>query len=160
VIDLKISGVDVLKRALEAIPARMQNNILRAAVREASKPVRDEARSRAPALKTADKRRKPGTLKRAIGIRSPRIRNRQVVGGVAVRSLSPKHVMAYKAKTGQKAANNPNDAFYAPFVEFGTAKMRAQPFMRPALSSKAQAAIDAMGNKVRERVAAGDLTKK
>lgn len=159
-IDLTIKGVDELKRALEAIPARMQNNILRAAVREASKPVRDEARARAPILKTPDKRRKPGTLKRAIGIRSPRIRGRQVVGGVAVRSLSPKQVMAYKARTGKKAADNPNDAFYAPFVEFGTAKARAQPFMRPALSSKAQASIDAMGKKVRERVAAGALTRK
>lgn len=33
----------------------------------------------------------------------------------------------------------------AHFVEFGTSKVAAQPFMRPALDSKAQAAISIMG---------------
>lgn len=159
-ITLTIHGGEELKRELEAIAARMQNNILRSAIREASKPVRDEARARAPVLKEPDPRRKPGTVKRAIGIRSPRIKNRMVVGGVAVRSQSPKQVAAFKARTGLKAASNPNDAFYAPFLEFGTAKMRARPFMRPALSTQSQSAIDAMGEKIRERIAAGDLTKK
>lgn len=159
-IELNIKGADDLKRALEQIATKMQNNVLRSAVREASKPVLDEARARAPVLTAPDPRRKPGTLKRAIGIRSPRIKGRMVVGGVTVRSQSPKQVAAFKARTNKKAADNPNDAFYAPFVEFGTAKMRARPFMRPALSARAQSAIDALGAKIRERLDAGDLTKK
>ena len=35
-------------------------------------------------------------------------------------------------------------ARHAGFVEFGTAKMKAEPFMRPALDSAGEAAIDAI----------------
>lgn len=36
-------------------------------------------------------------------------------------------------RTGKKT---PYDGFYAPLVEFGTSKMPAQPFIRPAVASK------------------------
>jgi HK97 gp10 family phage protein len=42
----------------------------------------------------------------------------------------------------------------AHFVEFGTSKMRAQPFMRPALDIKAQDAIAIMGEAMWEGIAA------
>lgn len=159
-IDLKVTGLDEIKRELEAMAGRMQTNILRSAVRAASQPVRDEARARAPVLKKPDPRRKPGTLKQSITVRSPRIKGRLVVGGI--RTLSNKQAKAVaKWKTGgRKGADNPDDPYYAAWVEYGTAKMRARPFMRPALSTRAQSAIDVMGDKIRERINAGDLTKK
>lgn len=43
---------------------------------------------------------------------------------------------------GSTKADGP--AFYARFVEFGTSKMAARPFMRPAFEKSASAAIDAV----------------
>lgn len=35
-------------------------------------------------------------------------------------------------KASQRGAKSPNDPFYWRFLEFGTSKMRARPFLRPA----------------------------
>jgi HK97 gp10 family phage protein len=39
-------------------------------------------------------------------------------------------------------------AFYGKFIEMGTSKMVAKPFMRPAFESSKQAAVDAVRNKL------------
>lgn len=42
------------------------------------------------------------------------------------------------------ARKSGDNVFYWRFLEFGTEKMAARPFMRPALESKAEAATDAI----------------
>jgi HK97 gp10 family phage protein len=44
------------------------------------------------------------------------------------------------------------DAFYWPFVEFGTAKVRARPFLRPAFEARKERAVEASIKVFRERV--------
>ena len=41
---------------------------------------------------------------------------------------------------------------HAGFVEFGTAKMAARPFMRPAIDADGQTAIDVMGDQIGEDI--------
>ena len=43
-----------------------------------------------------------------------------------------------------KRGNLSQDAWYWRFLEFGTRKMRAHPFMRPALEAKRREAVDAI----------------
>ena len=44
------------------------------------------------------------------------------------------------------------DAFYARFVEFGTVKMAARPFMRPAFEAKKGEAVDAIKAYLERRI--------
>jgi HK97 gp10 family phage protein len=55
--------------------------------------------------------------------------------------------------TVRKGKKGGPDAFYWRFVEFGTSKMSARPFMRPAFDSKSKEAVDAMKQKLSEKVA-------
>jgi HK97 gp10 family phage protein len=38
---------------------------------------------------------------------------------------------------------------YAPWLEFGTAKMEPRPFMRPALMENAEAVLESIANEIR-----------
>lgn len=65
--------------------------------------------------------RKPGTLRDSI------------ISKVRWSTTSPGVCVGYvKAGYDRKHRDGDPNAFYAPFVEYGTRKMRAQPFMRPA----------------------------
>lgn len=151
--DFKITGGADLAKALTELAPRIEKNILRGAVRAGSVVIQKEAQSRAPVLQTPDPRRKPGTLKRAIKVRGAKIvRGTGVVGGVYVRALSKRQIAKFKAKNKAAGAANPDDPYYAGWVEYGTVKMGMRPFMRPALSSKAQAAIDTVAQYTRERL--------
>lgn len=150
-----VKGGDALAKALLELAPKIEKNILRGAVRAGSVVIQKEAQSRAPVLQSPDPRRKPGTLKNAIKVRGARIvRGKGVVGGVMVRALSAAQISRFKKKKGQAGASNPDDPFYANFVEFGTVKMAPRPFMRPALSSKAQTAIDTVAQYTRDRLEA------
>ncbi|WP_375577108.1 HK97-gp10 family putative phage morphogenesis protein [Paracidovorax oryzae] len=50
---------------------------------------------------------------------------------------------------------NGREAFYARFVEFGTSKMAARPFLRPAYDAVRDAAVQAARQTMRERLRAG-----
>jgi HK97 gp10 family phage protein len=43
-------------------------------------------------------------------------------------------------------------AFYWRFIEFGTSRMAAKPFMRPAFDSSKQTAREAIKNKLRDKL--------
>ena len=62
-----------------------------------------------------------------------------VLGGARQDSQAYKDIGVYK---GKGKANPGGDTFYWRFVEFGTARSRAQPFMRRALSENITAATD------------------
>lgn len=67
---------------------------------------------------------KPGNLKRSFAILNLRKSKDLFVG----------------PRTGKKS---PFDGYYAHLVEFGTSKMAAQPFIRPAVAAKREAAMKA-----------------
>ena len=53
-----------------------------------------------------------------------------------------------------KKKNLSQDAWYWRFIEFGTIKMAARPFLRPALEVKRQEAIDAITTRLASRIEA------
>ena len=93
---------------------------MRAALRDAANVMRDEARRSAPVISATSLAvrkgyRKPGTVRKAIGVMSAR----SAPGTVAVR------LKVRCANPGQQGAKSPNDQFYARWLETGTKQMRA-----------------------------------
>jgi HK97 gp10 family phage protein len=142
-----IKGGKELQEFLNTLPAKIERNIMRAALRAGAKVIADEAKLNVPV--------KDGDLRASIRV-STRAKRGQVTASV---------------KAGSQKA------WYWRFVEFGTAAhtiqssigsslffnggayksvnhpgARAMPFMRPALDGKSNDAVIAVGRKIRERL--------
>ena len=136
-----LTGFKELSAALRSLGPKVARNGLRRAVSAGAAVIRDDARSRA--------RVATGEMKRDIMIK----RERDVKGGdtfgakysVFVRS-GKKSRLAGKGRDVQK------DSFYWKFQEFGTSKMAARPFLRPAFAAKREAAVEAIGKVLGEAI--------
>ena len=128
---VRIEGLDNLKRKLSEVPKAMRKRVLRNALAAGAREVRDVAKRNAPVLTLGTSLkapyRKPGTVKQAIRVRTSKADRRAGDVGVFV-NVRP-------AKSGQRGAKNPNDPFYWRFLEFGTKKMPARPFLQRATSA-------------------------
>lgn len=144
-----IRGLEELKKTFLALPAELGEKVVRGGLRAAAKPIRDEARENAPVLKDPDPRRKPGTVQKNIITRKSKQQKYGVY--VGVKALKARQIVAFKKKHG-KSANNPDDPFYWIFSEFGTSKMPAAPFLRPAFESKKYEALDRFEDYTKKRV--------
>ena len=134
-VTVKIEGLADLKRALADVPNKIRKGALKRALRLAGNTVRDAARAGAPVLQTSARhrkpgtvvRRKPGTVKQAIRVRTSKADRKAGDVGVFV-NVKP-------AKAGQRGAKSPNDPFYWRWLEFGTRKMAARHFLQQATSA-------------------------
>lgn len=131
---LRIEGLTQLNATLRALPERLEKNVVLGALRAAAQVIRKDAMARVPVLQNPHPNRKPGTVRRAITVRRSRTTKNSVYVGVA--GLSRKSIAAFKASGAQNGAVNPDDPYYWIFLEFGTAKMPAKPFLRPAFEAK------------------------
>lgn len=138
---IDLVGVDALKRALAGAAEEIRTKAVRGALREAGKIIQVTARNLAPVLDVPTSRRKPGTVKKNILVRVSKFaRQRGDVGVyINVRGIRGKTRVA---KLGKAGASNPNDPYYWRFVEFGTKRQVARPFLRPAVTLSGEAAID------------------
>ena len=135
-ISAKIEGIPDLRRELAAIPGKLRKRALRTALAAGARVVRDEARRRAPIISASATAvlkgyRKPGTLRRALAVRTSKIARRRGDVGVFV-NVRP-------AKAGQRGARSPHDPFYWRWVEFGRSGAQAFPFLQPAAEKLGQA---------------------
>jgi HK97 gp10 family phage protein len=121
---VEVKGLAELKRKFEEIPRALRRRVLRNALAAGARLVRDEAKRNAPVMSSAMKApyRKPGTVRAAIKVRTSKLDTRAGNVGVFV-NVKP-------AKSGQRGAKNPNDPFYWRWLEFGTKKMGAKPFLQ------------------------------
>lgn len=140
VLQLKLEGVDALKAALADVSDKIRTRAVRGALREAGRVIQAAARVAAPVLAVPTARRTPGTVRKNIVVRASRFARRQGDEGVYVnvRGIRGK---ARVARLGKAGAANPNDPYYWRWLEFGTRKMRARPFLGPSAASKGEEAI-------------------
>ena len=124
---IEIKGLRELDKRLKQFPQRIQNRILRGAFAAGARVIQREAKARAPIADRATPKAFRGQLRANIVVRSKR---------------SPKGAIAYVTLRQKGKAGNPDNAYYGRFVEFGTSKMAAQPFMRPAFEAKHREALD------------------
>lgn len=128
-----VRGLPDLKAALQGIVPKLQRRALRNALAAAGRVVRDEARRQAPALSNTLKApyRTPGLLRKSIMVRTSKLARRAGAVGVFV-NVRP-------AKRGVRGAKSKLDPYYWRWVEFGTKKMGARPYLQPAVQRLPQA---------------------
>lgn len=154
--DVKLDGFDELATKLRALVPAMRKRVLRNSLAAGARLVRDEAKRQAPVLSSAAKApyRKPGTVRDAITVRTSKIASRAGDVGVFV-NVKPAKKAKFKTKTtkilglriksrtmvraSDRGAKSRNDPFYWRFLEFGTKKMQAQPFLQEGAKKLPQA---------------------
>ena len=155
---VQVQGLDQLAEALRALPQRVARNGLRAAVYAGAKVIRDEAKLHAPVAtgNLGPNQPPPGTLKRSVIMKQiPELSGAQK----QTFFVTVRHGKKYR-KQGKKG-NLSQDAWYWRFVEFGTVKMSAQPFLRPAFDMRKNDALQAIKTRLAQRIeqAAQELKK-
>ena len=151
--EVRMHGLEALKQTLNALPAKLGERAVRAALRAGAQTIRKQAQANAPVLKVPDPRRKAGTVKASITTRKSK-RDKYGVY-VSVKPLTGKQILSFRQANGAKkgkGANNPDDPFYWVFREFGTADQAAEPFMRPAYEEKKYEALQQFEGILKKRV--------
>ncbi|OOH89535.1 hypothetical protein BMT54_06485 [Pasteurellaceae bacterium 15-036681] len=151
-VSVKVSGLKELGKAMQDLGRKASNRIAVKAMRKGGAIVRDKARANAPVLQEQVPHRKAGTLKKAITSRTKIKRGGKTETIIWVKGLTGKQISKFKGKTGKSGKDNPNDPYYWRFVEFGTSKMPAKPFLRPAFEQSKQQASDAIISTLREEI--------
>lgn len=143
-----VSGLKELQAAMKELPANIARNVLRGAVNAGASVIRQEAKARAPQFqgKPVKGQPPPGTLKRALYQKQIREKSSAV--------LQTFFVGVRHGRSAKQTAKATIDAWYAHFVEFGTSKMSARPFMRPAFEAKKVAAVSAIKDYLQQRIPA------
>ncbi len=125
--EVKIQGLDEVRRRLKALPKNMRNRELGKALRSGGRMIRNDAKSRVPTL--------TGLVLKNIVMRTSSGRRAGRNADVKVR------IGVASDRSGRDSGT---DAFYWIFQEFGTSKMPAHPFLRPAFESNKNEALNAI----------------
>ncbi len=132
--DQNITGGKEIAEALRKLSTKVARNGLRRAVSAAAAMMRDEAKANAPV--------DTGEMRRDVKIK----RMKDTRGGPFGATFAVYVQSGKKSRLSGRARNVEKDSFYWRFVEFGTSKTPAQPFMRPAYESKKEEAIKVVGD--------------
>ncbi|MBK5206122.1 MAG: HK97 gp10 family phage protein [Polaromonas sp.] len=143
---VQLTGFAELAKALRELPDRVARNGLRAAVNAGATVVKNQARKNAPV--------DTGLLKKNIFQKQ-------------IREASSQYQQTFAVGVRQGHARNKDGSkkelpYYWRFMEFGTSKMPARPFLRPAFEAKKEEAVKRIKEKLDERIQkyARDLAKK
>lgn len=151
-VTVRVDGLKELQKAMQSLGRKTSNRIAVKAMRKGGAIVRDKARALAPVLKESVPHRRAGILRKSIQSRTKVGKNGRTDAYVWVKGISTKQVLKFKKKSGKSSAYNPRDPFYWRYLEFGTSKMPARPFMRPAFQQSkeqaAQAIIDTLQQEI------------
>jgi HK97 gp10 family phage protein len=149
--EVNVKGLRELQAFLDQLPAKMESNIMRGALRAGAKPIRIDAQRN---LQT-----------------NGSVETGELVKGIKVTTRSRKGVVTATIKTAGK------HGYIANWIEHGTAAhwikpknarslffaglfaeviehpgARAKPFMRPAMDNRQQDAVIAVGNYIKARL--------
>lgn len=124
----EIKGLKDLIKNLNDLPVKLEKKVIRAAVRKGANVVRDKARE------LVDK--DTHNLQKSI-----------ITTGVKVSGK-----IAFRVSLKQRKTKNAKDPYYGRFKEFGTSKMPAHPFMRPALDTSEGEVLDTVVNDIKSNL--------
>lgn len=145
---LTVLGLGELQADFERLAKAAGNKIVRDAVMAGARIARDKARAAAPV--------RTGKLKK--NITTTRLKQSDTPGGATagVRVKSPKgkksKALKRPGKKGRTSATDWDAPFYWKFLELGTSKMRAHPFIRPAWDGSLPQIEKAVSDKLAEGI--------
>lgn len=122
IIKTEIQGARELDKLLGQLPKKMGFTALRGAVRAGAKIIMEDAKARV-SVDTGD-------LRDSIRIQKVRARGTSVTFVVGAEKKE----------------------FYGQFIEFGTSKQSARPWLRPAFDTRVKEALDKIGDELGKRV--------
>lgn len=127
-----VDGLDKLNAALTELGGPAARRAGTKALRRGANVILTEARLRAPVLApqyvTASTKVPPGTLRKTL------------------------HLVAHHLDGDMLSFSVVTGIFYANFVELGTSRMAAQPFLRPAAENKAEEALAVIAEVLGEQI--------
>lgn len=134
-VELKIEGADELLKMLKRVPANVGKKHMRRAIRQGITLVRQTIKATAPVRSSAGQRgvrrgqtqSRPGRLRRLVRVRARRGKR----GYLKVSLFYPT----------EGTSDNPKNAFYWRFVEFGTINQPANPYIQRAVDINFQAIL-------------------
>src|SRR5690606_28565232 len=135
--DVDVKGLAEIERKLKLLPERIGRNAMRRALRKGANVIRDMARNNAQRVDDPETREK---IFKNIAVASGGRRRESHAGGVMMRvgvRGGAKHTR------GDNGAPGGNTTHWR-FIELGTSKAQAQPFMQPAAASGAGKAASAI----------------
>jgi HK97 gp10 family phage protein len=130
--ELNAPGLDQLIKDMREFTPKLQRKHLTQALRKGMAPVRKSAQQKVPT--------DTGALKRAITTRANSKLGKRMGGAamqVGIRGGAKEYVNnARNRRTGRvgQSYEQGGNQFYFRFLEFGTSKLAARPFLRPALA--------------------------
>lgn len=133
---VQLTGFKELHDALLKLPDRVAKNALRSAVNAGASVIKKQVRQNAPT--------DTGLLKKNVYQKQ-------------IREASGQYQQTFAVGVRQGKARNKDGTkkelpYYWRFMEFGTSKMPARPFIRPAFESKKEDAVKAIADKLDERI--------
>lgn len=136
-VTVKIEGLSELGARMKTLTSDVNNRIARAATAAGAVVIRNAAQQKVPV--------DSGNLKKNIIVK-------RLPKGES--PLTSEHIVTVrKGKlTSKQKSSGLKDAYYGSFVEYGTAKMPAQPFMRPAYDQNKEKAAEAIKDRIRKRI--------
>lgn len=146
----KIEGMDELLKNFRALHDDLKLKAAAAAVAGGARLVANEAKKNAQAqgLELS------GALLENIAIKREKTGRDRIQYNVGVRhgskSKNARKIVQYRYI--KKVVTYENDPFYWWFHEFGTSKMPARPFMRPAFEANVERVKQAMANRLRSSI--------
>ena len=150
--DPHVKGLAELQAFLNQLPAKMEANIMRAALRQGANVVKAEAQANVPV--------KSGLLKAGLKVST---RNRRGTVTAAVKAGGKHGFIAKWIEFGTAAhfikPKTAKSLFFAGLFSEGVDHpgARPKPFLRPALDSRAQAALQAVGEAIKKRLTKAGL---
>ena len=139
VVTIKIEGLQQLGERMRKLSSDVALKTSRAATNAAAQVIKKKAKANITASPS---------------VRTGRLRDAVIVKKVpkSQEQYTSEHLVTVRGrgKKGTKAATN--SAPYAHFLEWGTIKMPAEPFLRPAMDSGKDEALKAMADKLRQRI--------
>lgn len=133
---------------MRALSAEVSQKISRAAVQAGAKVIKDLAVSKAPVAKEPYVVRKNKADKHGVLVQPGNIPKNIVTKRVKDSRMTAETVIAIRGKRKDGYASR-----IASLKEFGTVKMPAEPFMRPAFDEGGRKAVDAVKNRLTTRIA-------
>lgn len=147
-VSFKITGTEELAKVLETKPAIVAQRIIRQSLREAVRAWREEMIARV---------RKGWHVFARTKIKGQRgtLAGREREYGVISNSIAISSEIGAGGFEGTAAVHPTKRAFWSRFLEFGTRKMPAYPFIRPAFESRKEEVLEKFVEDVRDQLREG-----